>query len=1346
MNFEIIYDFTQNNVEFNFKEYFQLLKSKEENWRNYNQLYPFPNETIISILFSLARRYKICTKNVHYSICLLQRYFGLFEFNKKNRTPSSSNKLLLPTNSSKEQQLLNEFQISICALNISCKLNQVYWCKTMEFKSIINSYFEKDSYLKIEIEFLDIIKFHISIPLISDFVGIIIDGLYLSKTQEDTYKSIIDFIYFKPSEFLCKQSFTLLALSVLCITFSINDPNSINYYIKWASNISNYTTQSIQLQINNIIKIAFNDKMTLKIFNEQIWDEMPYLKKWSEYKSWNTLKLPKKGESINITTPILMDIKPPDLDVIRIFGKGILVWKHINHLELRVKAILVYEGGQLIIGNEQCKFKYKATITLIGDSIYTEVNQTINGNEYGQKVIGIDNGGTIELHGEVTKTTWTKLKTTISPLTLVKSKSSNIITLLDDVSDWPIGSEILITSTDYDMEQSETNFIDHCSTCKTNEIKLKNPIKYLHWGSITKGVDERAEVALLSRNIKIQGEVGKICKNSKLVCDFFPFDSFGAHIMIKKGFLNAHFFGVELYNVGQSHVISRYPIHFHLCGRVDELGGYRKPAYIQHCSVHKSFSRCYVVHGTDGLLIHDNIGFDSIGHCFMLCDGIEMDNQFSHNLGAVTRYGLLFPHDRSCEMCSRIQPKDFNGNPTKCTECNAVSTFWISNPWNTLIDNVAAGSDSTGIWYLFSDYPSGLSFQRGVKEKIKPFLLPVKKFYNNNIHSCTNGLQIDGGIKLTKPSKKEPQQLNSMINARYKPRSNPKDINSKPSPSIFNGATIYKNKWRGCWARGGFLFIKNFKIADNAIGFTFASEGTLPIDSSGGVGQQIYKSLIVGESDNKGQQSNDIPMVNGRTYPYGENGRMPIRGFEIYDGTITLDSITFSSFKSLSNFQNSSAIGFLRFNDWQSSSETTLKNIKYLDVDKEIHFEQTLLDGDKISTLRDLDGSTTKLSNSILVRNLLFYSTNNCFYKKQWDALICNEDTRQIYICNDDTNSTNYLANQSSSSSSSMVAIRDGIENQKLEQNGLPNHSPRNRFQFLVFKDHHYDFHFPNHPTPPVLRVQPMNWKQSERLTFGICIGISKGINVTVLKTINGTYGNTNDIVELYPTFSKNLISESTYYLDDVTSILYIMYYQYNSKTHYSYCPENGCEELVIKISGKNSGRVTGDCQSLAYGSSFTLFDEVVNRKFENSFRMDKSIIFNSEYAYHGNAYLPFHPTSSSKSQIKFKCNHCIPIVGIKYFELWVNGNRYSNQRISIQLFYTINGKQFNSPPFPIDKNYFKKNSWVLVRILFENLKNLLPKNHLPFISSFDGLSIINSLASTQPSLFLDNIKFIYDN
>ncbi|KAN0019817.1 hypothetical protein ACTFIU_003039 [Dictyostelium citrinum] len=94
-----------------------------------------------------------------------------------------------------------------------------YWCKTLEFKSIVNSYFDKDDYLRVELEFLDIIRFHISIPLISDFVGIIIEGFYLSKTQEETYKPIIDFIYFKPNEFLCKTIFH--SLGFICFMYHL---------------------------------------------------------------------------------------------------------------------------------------------------------------------------------------------------------------------------------------------------------------------------------------------------------------------------------------------------------------------------------------------------------------------------------------------------------------------------------------------------------------------------------------------------------------------------------------------------------------------------------------------------------------------------------------------------------------------------------------------------------------------------------------------------------------------------------------------------------------------------------------------------------------------------------------------------------------------------------------------------------------------------------------------------------------------------------------------------------------------------------------------------------------------
>lgn len=49
--------------------------------------------------------------------------------------------------------------------------------------------------------------------------------------------------------------------------------------------------------------------------------------------------------------------------------------------------------------------------------------------------------------------------------------------------------------------------------------------------------------------------------------------------------------------------IGSYPVHFHLCGDVDEKGGYNLKTYLEGLSIHHCFSRCVTVHATNGLLV-----------------------------------------------------------------------------------------------------------------------------------------------------------------------------------------------------------------------------------------------------------------------------------------------------------------------------------------------------------------------------------------------------------------------------------------------------------------------------------------------------------------------------------------------------------------------------------------------------------------------------------------------------------------------------------------------------------------------------------------------------------------------
>ena len=105
-----------------------------------------------------------------------------------------------------------------------------------------------------------------------------------------------------------------------------------------------------------------------------------------------------------------------------------------------------------------------------------------------------------------------------------------------------------------------------------------------------------------------------------------------------------------------------------------------KQFFIKDSSIHHSFQRCIVVHDTNGLLVKNNVCFDSFGHQYFLEDGPENGNQFIGNLGI------------------RARPV-VSGDPQQLIPSDHdVSIFWITNPNNTYIGNAAVQA-KFGFWY-----------------------------------------------------------------------------------------------------------------------------------------------------------------------------------------------------------------------------------------------------------------------------------------------------------------------------------------------------------------------------------------------------------------------------------------------------------------------------------------------------------------------------------------------------------------------------------------------------------------------------------------------------------------------
>ncbi|RYZ61155.1 MAG: transmembrane domain-containing protein, partial [Proteobacteria bacterium] len=391
------------------------------------------------------------------------------------------------------------------------------------------------------------------------------------------------------------------------------------------------------------------------------------------------------------------------LNGLTIMGK--LAFADDKDLELTTEWVMLH--GELEIGTEAVPHTHKATITLT-DNVRGEAMMGM-----GDRGIMIS-GGTLNLHGDRSNS-WTKLAKTADA-------GTNAIDVLD-AAQWRVGDEIVLTSTDFDPRQAERRNITAISD---NSITLDKPLEYMHFGKITFGVDERAEVGMLTRNVKVQASPDA---DQTL---------FGGHIMAmvtSKMYVS----GVELTRMGQNLTLARYPIHWHLNG--DGAG-----QYIRNASIHDTYSRCVTVHGTNNLKVENNVTFNTVGHCFFLEDGIETGNQYVRNLAIQTK----------CHMTKPCDPTDLgpfgasaDGLNFKTTgqdskevlipSDNTASSFWITNPGNVYRDNVAAGSDATGFWLAFPEHPTG-AFEGTDRSKAAwPRRMKLGEFKGNVAHSNHDG-------------------------------------------------------------------------------------------------------------------------------------------------------------------------------------------------------------------------------------------------------------------------------------------------------------------------------------------------------------------------------------------------------------------------------------------------------------------------------------------------------------------------------------------------------------------------------------------------------------------------------
>ena len=340
---------------------------------------------------------------------------------------------------------------------------------------------------------------------------------------------------------------------------------------------------------------------------------------WSSGATWVGGALPGSEDDVKIPAGLTVTLDT-DVECGAIVVEGRLEVQRANRTLLCDTLLVQGASAVFQAGSSASRFLQTFTLTLKG------LSSEIAMGAMGAKVLGAHNGGTLEIHGR-DRIEWTHLGANAAV-------GATSLTLAEPV-DWVVGDSILVTSSRADWNEAETRTITAVSP-DLRTVSFATGLAYLHNGStITKTRstdgkswtgDLRAEVGLLSRNVKIQGDAASETAG------------FGGHIMVMNGGPTccvtagkAYIEGVELYRMGQKSIVARYPMHWHMVAE-GGVGQYFRDSVVRH-----SFNRAITIHGTESTLVENNFCYDHLGHGIFLEDGSERFNVIRRNVVLATK-------------------------------------------------------------------------------------------------------------------------------------------------------------------------------------------------------------------------------------------------------------------------------------------------------------------------------------------------------------------------------------------------------------------------------------------------------------------------------------------------------------------------------------------------------------------------------------------------------------------------------------------------------------------------------------------------------------------------------------
>ncbi|WP_197527044.1 LamG-like jellyroll fold domain-containing protein [Pirellulimonas nuda] len=651
-------------------------------------------------------------------------------------------------------------------------------------------------------------------------------------------------------------------------------------------------------------------------------------------------------------------------------------WVHVN------------SGGLFQVGTAADRFDAGVfTLTLTGDDpnadfiieTATGALQVSDNNAF----LMAAGGGRLQFFGEE-KLSFTKLAATaevgaasIPVENVIERNFDGVTSAASDGSlNWKVGDQIVIASSSYDYADQEVRVIAAATDLGdgTTRLTLNQPLARRHYGEIetysnpqrTWDLDLRAEVAVLNRTIRIQGDENADTDNSfgdRAKWNSGASDGVGGHVMVMGSAGQISLDAVQFDRMGQTGRLGRYPVHWHVAG--DRSGD-----VLRNSSVTNSNNRGVTLHGTQNVLLQDNVLHDIHGHGFFMEDGAETGNRLLANIafgihqvggGESSNDPFVVPGvTRGPDgKVNGEAPRSGNGESSHDTGENTdnrfihSAAFWITNPDNTWVGNVSAGAEGTGFWFVLPAGVLGLSKDTGLYNGLTPRQTNLRQFDYNTTHSSPVGLTFDRGSDI------DPGASNS-----YDP----------PTEPVVNFFTGYKHTGAALYHRAPRGVFNENRYADS---------GTSSFNT---FYQEVTSSLFVGHSRGNADASKTVT------------------GHSLYDGASTLSGSHFAGYAA------ANAHTFRSNGGTEKRTHHMVSGVSFENDGSASHVSISDADGSPnfglantaaySAVLLDVDGSLTGVAGRTVVPNVPFMHDNDgSDYKPAgWNAWVTDNLYAELFI------------------------------------------------------------------------------------------------------------------------------------------------------------------------------------------------------------------------------------------------------------------------------------------------------------------------------------------------------------